>query len=193
MLNKRKLTIKVGFDGMKRRAIILLVTIFSLASLTVFVSAVANEGPSQLILSQGSAGEGEGASQLISSQGSVDEVKDEGASKLILSQGSAGKDTDANGFIIINHVKEGKTVIQVQVRGLETAGTYQVFHKAPGMESEVLGELKVNKFGSGHFHGNLDYEIPTGTRNDGSDGYRISIKNTQISNPNQVLFTWMLT
>lgn len=60
-----------------------------------------------------------------------------------------------SGFAIVNDNPQ-KTVIQIQVRGLPS-GNYYAFYKKIENGSHnyyPLGQLKVNKIGSGHLHKN---------------------------------------
>ena len=61
----------------------------------------------------------------------------------------------ASGFVIVNE-NPRKTVIQFQVRGLTAGERYWAYYFAvPGGPHKVLGELKMNNFGSGHLHVNF--------------------------------------
>lgn len=77
-----------------------------------------------------------------------------GATKFTLTQGKAATDTES-GFAIVNDdTDEEQTIIQFQVRGM-APGTYWAYYKYPSKFPVVLGQLKVNKRGHGHYHANV--------------------------------------
>jgi len=77
-----------------------------------------------------------------------------GATKYPLTQGDAANGTES-GFVVVNFPKEGKAIGQFQVRGL-APGDYYAYYKEKGKASVVIGKIKVNQSGSGHFHAMTD-------------------------------------
>ncbi len=121
-----------------------------------------------------------------------------GATKFELMQKGAASGTES-GFVVIN-VTEDKTIIQVQVRGMDIdpEAEYYVYYLTPkAPPSVVLGSLKLNKKGSGHFHIELDYAIPMGTPTSGTYedilGYHFGISNidTAPTSANVVMHTYV--
>ena len=123
-----------------------------------------------------------------------------GATKFELMQRGAASGTES-GFVIIN-VTEDKTIIEVQVRGMDIdpEAEYYVYYLTPqDPPSVVLGSLKLNKKGTGHFHTELDYTIPVGTPGNPSNshygewGYWFGISDidTAPTSVNVVLNTWV--
>lgn len=78
---------------------------------------------------------------------------------LVLDKKNSGGDEEnpaASGFVIVNQ-NPRKTIVEFQVRGLTPDEDYWAYYYSetdPGWYE--IGELKMNKFGSGHVHKNMD-------------------------------------
>ncbi|TET74528.1 MAG: hypothetical protein E3J56_02275 [Candidatus Aminicenantes bacterium] len=81
-----------------------------------------------------------------------------GATKYTLPAGSAATTTES-GWVIVN-TNPQMTILNFQVDGLPVGSgqQYWAYYKYPGVAPVVLGELKVNKKGSGH----LNAHVPGG-------------------------------
>lgn len=85
-----------------------------------------------------------------------------GAPKFTLLNGPCVRATgEESGFAIVNDANGQKTVIQIQVRNM-SPGTYYVYFGTGGVY-DTLGQLKLNKLGSGHFHTSVSPVLPRST------------------------------
>lgn len=85
-----------------------------------------------------------------------------GATKYALDTGPAG--TTESGWVIVNNNPQ-KTIVNFQVDGLPVAAgqQYWAYYLDPPNLVQILGELKVNKKGSGHLNAHVAGGIPSGS------------------------------